>query len=394
MNIRVGEVTLNNHWCSYCSNQILCKQDKCKLCRDKSFQSYTGKTIKGKLKYECIDITKNNISPLHYYAKSDKKIWFMCDNCDHQFCTVLGHVNNGKWCPYCSSPPQKMCHDDNCIHCYNNSLASFDKKTIMNNLKIDCWDYKKNKSITPRHIFKNTGKKYWFICDICQYEFQSAIYTVTGNVERWCPNCKHKTEKKMNVWLNGNYEHKILHQHKFKWCKSPDTSKLLPFDFCIEELKTIIEIDGPQHFEQIHNWDSPENIVEHDKFKMQMALKNGYTVIRIYQVDIYNDKNNWEAQTIDAIKKNDKPTIICIGCQDMYLKHLSVINEEYCDKKKYKCETCDKLFKFKGQLQRHNKSKLHLSKLNQSTSSTDGPDCGGTPAPISGILLGIPPACS
>ncbi|MFN3135355.1 MAG: DUF559 domain-containing protein, partial [Candidatus Kryptonium sp.] len=62
------------------------------------------------------------------------------------------------------------------------------------------------------------------------------------------------------------------HQAKFEWCCNPKTGRILPFDFCIEEKKVIIEVDGPQHFEQISNWTSPEKQKDRDFYKIKQAL--------------------------------------------------------------------------------------------------------------------------
>ena len=67
----------------------------------------------------------------------------------------------------------------------------------------------------------------------------------------------------------------------------------LPFDFAIEELKIIIEHDGEQHFTQVSNWTSPKTQIENDKFKTDCANQNGFSVIRLLQDDVYNDKFDW-----------------------------------------------------------------------------------------------------
>jgi very-short-patch-repair endonuclease len=67
----------------------------------------------------------------------------------------------------------------------------------------------------------------------------------------------------------------------------------LPYDFVIEELNIIIEIDGEQHFKQISNWTSPEIQIEKDKYKMNCANENGFSIIRLLQIDISKDKYDW-----------------------------------------------------------------------------------------------------
>ena len=102
----------------------------------------------------------------------------------------------------------------------------------------------------------------------------------------------------------------IRRQARFEWCKNKTR---LPFDFCIKHYKLIIELDGPQHFKQISNWTSPEETKDRDEYKTKCANTNGYSVIRILQQDVWNDKNDWENKLIRAIKMYDKPTNVFIG---------------------------------------------------------------------------------
>jgi very-short-patch-repair endonuclease len=42
--------------------------------------------------------------------------------------------------------------------------------------------------------------------------------------------------------------------------------------------------------------------MERDKFKQQCANQNGYSVIRILQEDVLNDKHNWFDKLLESIK--------------------------------------------------------------------------------------------
>jgi len=109
------------------------------------------------------------------------------------------------------------------------------------------------------------------------------------NLKCGCPNCVNKTEflffKKMLEFYPT-----LKKQYKVEWCKNKNC---LPFDFVIEELKIIIEIDGPQHFMQVANWTSPEIQKEKDKYKITCANENGFSVIRLLQNDILKDNFDW-----------------------------------------------------------------------------------------------------
>ena len=192
----------------------------------------------------------------------------------------INALNN--WCSYCSH--QKLCEDNNCNMCFNNSFASTDKSTI--------WSSKNN--LVPRQVFKSSSsKKYIFDCNRCNQEFTKIISDVTNGVG--CPYCYNKTELKLYQKLQSIYP-LLIRQAKFEWCKNIHH---LPFDFVIEERKIIIEVDGPQHFKQVSNWISPEAT---HLIKMKCANENGYSIIRILQYDILKDKYDWLAELIQHIE--------------------------------------------------------------------------------------------
>jgi very-short-patch-repair endonuclease len=191
--------------------------------------------------------------------------------------------SNDYWCPFCAN--QKLC---NCNSCFSKSFASHSKYIF--------WDHGKNKDISPRDVFKNSDKKFWFKCEN-NHEFNSSLGHISGG--NWCPLCTKKTEAKFFKWFKNKYDYKITRQPKYDWCKNIDTGRHLPFDFSIESLKLIIEIDGPQHFKQISNWSPPEFTQKRDVYKTKKAQENGYRVIRILQEDIWYDRNDWEEIVIN-----------------------------------------------------------------------------------------------
>jgi len=68
-------------------------------------------------------------------------------------------------------------------------------------------------------------------------------------------------------------------------------------------MNIIIELDGDQHFKQISNWTSPDIQIEKDKYKIQCANNNGFSVIRLLQTDVLKDKFNWLLEINNAITK-------------------------------------------------------------------------------------------
>jgi very-short-patch-repair endonuclease len=275
------EKNLNSDsWCSYCSSQKLCDNNDCKDCFDKSFASHE------KSKYWS---DNNELLPRQVFKYSNSNFLFNCD-CGHLIEKSLNNISNGNsWCPYCCNPTQKLCDNNNCILCFENSFASHEKSKYWSDIN----------ELKPRQVFKHTSFKYLFNCNKCNHKFNKNICSITSEQNGWCPYCINKTEQKLYDKIVLIYP-ELIQQYKVEWCKN---ITYLPFDFCIEKYKIIIELDGRQHFEQVSNWNSPEENQHRDKFKMKCANDNNYSVIRILQEDVFYDTFDWINEIKQAIQK-------------------------------------------------------------------------------------------
>jgi len=288
-------ITLANvkyHWCPYCVNQKLCK-DNCDYCYDKSFAS-TSKILKLKQWSD-----NNELTPREVFKSSNTKYLFNCDNCDHEISMSPYHISINVWCYYCTN--KKVCDSDSCDMCYKNSFAinEFAKHWSPKNIK------------TPRMVLKSSAKKYIFDCPFCKNEYIRSLSAITQGY--WCGCTFNKTETKLYNFLKTCFV--VEKEKKFNWCKNV---KHLPFDFCIEEHKIIIELDGDHHFKDIKYFKSTrEKRQETDKYKMIQAKSNGYSIIRIFQLDVWRDRNNWVENLHRAIIKAKgsigNPIVIYIG---------------------------------------------------------------------------------
>jgi len=277
------DIQLNNvnigRWCPYCANKKLCEQSKnCKICFDKCFASVE--------RSNCWS-NKNRETPWDILKYSHKKYLFNCDKCQHEFTTPIYHITKDDcWCPYCAN--RLLCNEIlNCSSCYNKSFASIERSKN--------WSSKNKKK--PIEVFKSTAEIFIFDCDKCVNEFKSKLCHITDG--SWCPNCRYKTEDIAYDKLKIKYP-SIQRQYKVDWCKD---KKHLPFDFVIEERKIIIEIDGEQHWKQVAKWKTPEHTKARDIYKMKCANKNGFSVIRIIQNDVYKNKYEWLNELINNIEK-------------------------------------------------------------------------------------------
>ena len=295
----LNHINTSNRWCPYCSHQKLCNNEKCNFCFENSFASHP-KAIYWS--------NENALNPRNVFkSKPYKKIKFDCNNCNHCFEISLNKLSSlNRWCPYCAN--SKLCKNEECQMCWNNSFASVERSIFLN-----------EKTINPRMLFKNTHTKYNFICDKCNNVFKSRLCMVTNG--NWCPNCVNKTEEKLYNELIIHYD--VKRQFKPIWCKNPKTDKYLPFDFILEDLNIIVEQDGPQHFKQIGKWQSPELTKINDIYKIKCANENGYSIIRILQKDIWHDKYDW----LKELLKNIEKIVLEKRVQNIYMCK----NDEYKD---------------------------------------------------------------
>lgn len=283
------------YWCPYCSNTKLCSSEQCQMCFNNSFASCEKSIFWSDI---------NETTPRKVFKSSHIKYWFDCE-CGHKFDAALQHITSGEWCPYCSASPKLLCDSIFCQVCFDKSFANSDKS--------EYWSDKNE--LCPRQVFLNSKTKFWFICDE-GHEFETDPGHI--NNDRWCPYCKNKTETKLYLFIKQIYPDTMA-QVRFDWCKN---QYHLPYDLIIPSLKIIIELDGSQHFNQISNWQSPEETQKTDIYKIKKAIEQGYTIIHILQEYVANDKNPWQTVISNAIElhKNSN-TIIFINETDEYKDH-------------------------------------------------------------------------
>ena len=126
--------------------------------------------------------------------------------------------------------------------------------------------------------------------------------------------CSRKTERKLMGWLAQNFS-----QFNVTWqvggCTSPASNRTLPFDFGLNNDTILIELDGNiGHFGL--GWGGSEDdrgVPQRDHFKEQWAVRNGKTVVRLLQEDVYGDAWDWKGFLASAVRqsiRNSCPRVI------------------------------------------------------------------------------------
>lgn len=292
--------------CAYCSNQQLCNDSDCTLCYEKSCASHVMAEAWS---------SRNELIPRDIFLQSNKKVVFNCLTCNHEYQTTPNHYyNRDGSCPYCDN--KKLCDKDDCNECFN---KSFESHPLVN-----CWSSKND--MNPRNVFKGSERKCIFNCNICNSEFETKMYNVLTGY--WCPYCKNKTEGKLLEFIKSNYKY-YKSQLRFDWCRYSKTNNIMPFDFGLTDKKILIELDGDQHFSQVSNWDSPESIQSKDVEKINASIENGYSIIHIYQKEVWNDSYDWKnviQRAIKYLEGQSTPSAIFISCSAKYSNHIQQIN--------------------------------------------------------------------
>ena len=290
--------------CPYCCNQKICKHTSLEYkYPDIARELHT-------LRNE--GITADKINP-----SSDKKYWWVCDKscpkgCKHEWeARVVKRCSGGCGCPLCSKkgPNNKFCEHVSIV--YTHPIIASE------------WHPSKNGIKKPSEYVSGSHERAWWLCKNnhdWDVKIKSRCSFNTG-----CPYCKNKTEKNLFEYLKTKYT-KIIPQLKLDSCKN---KRHLPFDFCIPELKTIIELDGRQHFKQVSNWASPEESIKRDVFKMQKAIKEGYKIIRIFQEDVYNNDNNFlEEHLYPHIISKSRDPVYITSVNSMYDIHIELLKKQ------------------------------------------------------------------
>jgi hypothetical protein len=295
----------NNNHCPYCSNQKLCINNECKTCFMKSCASHNISNAWS---------PNNEIHPRMLFKQSNKSVIFNCLKCNHTYETKIQHyINRDGSCPFCAN--KKLCNN-NCESCFNKSFASHPL--------VKCFSTKNN--ISSRNIFKGSEIKYIFDCNICGSEFESKMYNVLTGY--WCPYCKNKTEAKLLEFLKQNYSN-YKTQMRFDWCRYSNTNNIMPFDFGFADDNILIELDGEQHFTQVSNWNSPESVQIKDIEKIKSVYNNKYSLIHIYQKEVWNDIYDWKdilKKSICFLKKYKTQVVLFISCCNKYITHIQKLD--------------------------------------------------------------------
>lgn len=119
--------------------------------------------------------TKNGtLTPHDIVAGRNKTVWWLCPKCGHEWQATPANRKKGIGCPCCSGRVPKPGVND-----LETKFPEIAKE----------WNYEKNAPLTPKNTLPGSGKKVWWKCSKCGYEWQALIHRRVKGFHK-CPNCK------------------------------------------------------------------------------------------------------------------------------------------------------------------------------------------------------------
>ena len=256
--------------------------------RKKAADEFKEKAIKkhgkGRFTYDKVD-----------YVTSKTPVLITCSVCSRDFPQTPNNHLCGKGCPNCGFEKLR-------------EVSGRKRKKAADEFKEKAnAKHGKGRFLYDKVDYVTAHTPVMITCTVCSRDFpQIPDSHLRG---RGCPTCYNKTEKKVYDDLINHYPG-LTFQFKANWCKSPETGRYFPFDFCIEEKSVIIELDGGQHFEDVKNWKSSfEDRHRVDLVKQVAANENGFRVIRLMQEDVWSDKYDWLTELLGNIEYDTKQNI-------------------------------------------------------------------------------------
>lgn len=141
-----------------------------------------------------------------------------------------------------------------------------------------------------------------------------------------CKNCKNKTQQIFYAYLREQFGEDFFEtEKKFDECKFVNH---LPFDFYSREHNLIIELDGRQHF--VETGIFRDTLAERqfkDFIKMKYLQENNISLIRIFQEDVLENRNNWKAKILSSVQNYETPRFIYLSSKNNYEDYQQKYNE-------------------------------------------------------------------
>ena len=121
---------------------------------------------------------KNELHPDEVTTGNNKKVWWICSKCHHEWQATVYSRHSGCGCPECK---KTVISEKQSKANYGDSLA-FKFPVIAKE-----WDFDKNE-MKPEEVYSNSNKKFWWKCKKCEFSWEAVVHARTLR-NTGCPYC-------------------------------------------------------------------------------------------------------------------------------------------------------------------------------------------------------------
>jgi len=193
---------------------------------------------------------------------STLKVWWLCSKCGNEWAADPHHRINGRGCPRCGREATIKAHS---IPRVGESLADLHPDLVLE------WHLSKNGPLSPYDVKPKSGRKVWWHCSKCGFDWQSVIANRSKGVG--CPKCTNTLKTSFGEKALFFYTCKLLGADKVISNYKPEGWGGLELDVYIPEYKVAVEFDGPFH--------GNSETIDRDNRKTELCVDNEINLIRI-----------------------------------------------------------------------------------------------------------------
>ena len=130
------------------------------------------------------------LTPKDVALTSNKKVWWRCKKCGHEWEALISNRGRGVGCPKCRYQKSVSTRYENNIK-MNGSFADNYPELLLD------WDYEKNnKTVHPTDVVPGSNLRVYWKCHKCGHEWISSINNRSRGSQ--CLKCSYKTRQSSN----------------------------------------------------------------------------------------------------------------------------------------------------------------------------------------------------
>ena len=229
---------------------------------------------------------KNTIQPNEVTEHSNKKVWWKCKKCGHEWLASINtKTRNESGCPVCSH---------NVIIPGKNDFASEHPELMV--------EWSEENSVDPKTISSKSGKNVWWECSKCGCLWKATVYSRVG-VNSGCPDCAKRLQTSMPEqvifqYLKMYYPNAI-NGYKTDWLSQSEIDVFLP------DLNCGIEYDGARWHRNARKDEQKSKLIKEHNIRLIRVRENDCPDIRsndfIIRVNKYDQNINSLKPVVEKI---------------------------------------------------------------------------------------------